>query len=112
MEDWKHVIDDFKTIIKIQKLVAEYEFSDIEKIPYLNFKIKIYQNMDDSFEGITNILIRELYNTKCDSFSCVCGIGDSEMNALQATLKRMYEELNQKEHWSEDDFRSMDIYDF
>jgi hypothetical protein len=112
LKTWQNATKDFNTIVKIRKVVAEYKLMEMEKTPYLHFRIKIWENDDGSFEGYTNLQIRDIGDKQNESYYCAAGKGDTEIDALYSVLERFYEHLSQKEEWTETDFKCIDEYDF
>lgn len=95
-------------IVKIEKLVGEYNIWELEKTPYAKFKIKVYVNENGSYSGYTNLQIID----ENGDFYCAVGWGETQEMALNDTLNNFSEMLSKKDVWEEKDFCCADSYDF
>ena len=68
---WKNL--KIKGIAGIEKLVGEYNIWELNRSPYGKFKIKIFENSDNSYSGYTNIHIAD----ELGDFYCAVGYGRS-----------------------------------
>lgn len=78
-------------IEKIEKCVAEYQIWMHTVLPYGKLKIKIYEEQDKPYTGITDIRIRRKFDGE---FEGGIGYGKSIDEALEDTLKWFFEILN------------------
>ena len=106
MKSWKSI--KINGIAKIEKCVAEYEVTELEKTPYSKFKIKIYEDVENKFTGYTNLLIKD----QTGNVNGGIGYGNSIEEALEDTIIYFLKMLNAKEKWSENDFECSDPFDF
>ena len=95
-------------VIKIEKLVSEYNVWELEKTPYAKFKIKIYVNESGTYSGYANLQIID----ENGNFNCAVGWGENEKEALDDTLESMGKMLSRKAEWEENEFKCSDAYDF
>ena len=95
-------------VAKIEKLVAEYNISELNIIPCGKFKVKIYESMDHTDSGYTNILVAD----KMGDFYCAVGCGKTEESALKDTISEFFKMVSRKTVWEEQDFQYADSYDF
>ena len=106
MDDWKKI--RIKGIAKIEKCVAEFKICELNKGPYCNFKIKIYENNEGVFTGYTNLLIKD----ELGDFYCAVGHGRTIESVLEDTIDWYFKMLSRKENWEEADFAYADSFDF
>jgi len=97
-----------KGIAGIEKCVAEFDVGELIKTPWAKFKVKIYESQNGMLKGYTNLNIRD----KTGGFSGEAGHGNTIEEALENTILHFLDSLNEKETWSEEDFQSVDPYDF
>lgn len=95
-------------IAKIEKLVAEYNIWELKIIPCGKFKIKIYESLDHTYSGYTNIHIAD----GLGDFYCAVGHGKTEISALEDTISEFFNLTARKSIWEEQDFQYADSYDF
>ncbi|NPC91557.1 hypothetical protein HOO54_04670 [Bacillus sp. WMMC1349] len=99
MDEWKNI--NINGIAKIEKCVGEFQVWELQKTPYGKFKVKVFERIDGSYAGFTNIRIKNLDDGSPESG---VGFGRSITEALEDTLKNFMELLNQREVFSESDF--------
>ncbi|ERI10629.1 hypothetical protein HMPREF0083_01274 [Aneurinibacillus aneurinilyticus ATCC 12856] len=99
MSDWKNIKID--GIARIEKCVGEFQIWELRKTPYGKFKVKIFERIDGSFAGFTNIRLKSIEDGSPESG---VGFGISISEALEDTLNNFMEMLNQRKELSEDDF--------
>lgn len=108
MEFWKEL--QLPEIIKIDKLVAEFNLQEIKKTPWLNFRVKIFEQQDGTFYGYTNLqLLKSPNDTKPVSGY---GKGKSIEEALISTVRNFMKIIYEKKDLTDSDFRAIDPYDF
>ena len=98
----------YQGIVKIEKLVSEYNIWELHKIPYGKFKIKIYESSNHTYSGYTNLHIADGLGDYC----CAVGHGKTEKTALEDTISEFFKMLERKKIWEEQDFQYADSYDF
>lgn len=106
MDKWKKI--EIPEIVEIKKCVAEFKVSELKYTPWLNFKVKIYENQKGVFSGYTNLMIK-------DSSGCpFCGVGSGNTieSTLNDTINNFMDMLKERDTLTEDDFEAVDSYDF
>ena len=103
---WKNIRYD--GIVKIEKLVGEYNIWELEKSPYGKFKIKIFVDSDGLYSGYTNLQVVD----NLGDFYCAVGYGKKEEEALKDTISEFLRLVSWKNDWKESDFRCSDSFDF
>ena len=98
----------YQGIVKIEKLVSEYNIWELHKIPYGKFKIKIYESSNHTYSGYTNLHIADGLGDYC----CAVGHGKTEKTALEDTISEFFKMAARKDVWEEKDFQYADPYDF
>lgn len=106
MDEWKEL--KIKGIARIEKVVAEFDVLELEKTPYSKFKVKIYEDLNGSYTGYTNLRIK---NETGDTFGGV-GHGNTVEEALKDAIVYFLGILNEKQIWKEEDFECSDPFDF
>jgi hypothetical protein len=106
MANWNEL--KIEGIADIRKVVAEFDVGELIKTPWAKFKVKIKEDHNGKFTGYTNLKIK---NEAGHFFSAV-GFGDTVEEALKDTILYLLTVLNEKEMWSEEDFGSVNPYDF
>lgn len=99
MVEWKNI--KISGIARIEKCVGEFQVWELEKTPYGKFKVKIFERIDGSFAGFTNIRVRNIEDGTPESG---VGYGRSIDEALEDTLKNFIELLSVRDDFTEDDF--------
>lgn len=95
-------------IVKIEKLVGEYNIWELEKSPYGKFKIKIFVDSNNFYSGYTNLQIVD----ESGNYYCAVGHGGSEEEALEDTISEFFRMVSWKKDWEEKDFVCSDSFDF
>ena len=70
-------------IEEIEKCVAEFRISMHTVLPYGTMKIKIYENQNKTFEGITDIGVKRKFD---GNFENAVGYGNTIEEALKDTI--------------------------
>lgn len=99
MNEWKNIKID--GIARIEKCVGEFQVWELHKTPYGKFKVKVFERIDGSFAGFTNISIKNMDDGSTESG---VGFGSSIAEALEDTLKNFMELLDQRAEFFESDF--------
>lgn len=109
MDDWKSIKVD--GVIKIEKVVAEFNVWSIQKLPFPKFKVKIRENSAGGFSGSTNVAVRSLLDNEPD---WTTGFGNTISESLEDTVKSFFETIEgiEETNLSEDDFVWSDPHDF
>lgn len=100
--------DRYQGIAKIEKLVAEYNIWELNITPYVKFKIKIYESLEHTYTGYTNIQIAD----GLGDFQCAVGYGRTQEEALEDTISEFFKLTARKDTWEEQDFQYADSCDF
>ena len=98
----------YKGIVKIERLVGEYNIWELEKSPYGKFKIKVFVDTSGSYSGYTNLQILD----EMGDYYCAVGHGKSEQEALKDTILEFFKMVSWKDEWKESDFQCSDSFDF
>ena len=106
MEKWNEV--KIKNIADIEKLVAEFNVTELKLTPYGKFKVKIFEKSNGKFIGYTNIMLKD--EEGCP-FSGV-GYGEDISSTLKDTIEYFLKMLSEKENLIDDDFEFSDVSDF
>lgn len=106
MEEWKNI--KINGIVKIDRLVDEFEVWEFNKIPYGKFKIKIFEAADGKFTGRTNLMVIDTTN----SFCAGVGYGNTVSEALEDTIRYFYSLIEEVGNLTEECFKYVDIDDF
>lgn len=95
-------------IAKIEKFVGEYNIWELNIIPCAKFKIKIYESLDHTYSGYTNLHIVD----ELGDFYGAVGFGKTEEAALEDTIAQFFKLTARKDIWEEQDFRYADPFDY
>ena len=106
MNDWGKI--EIDGIAGIEKCVGEYRITELYKSPYAYFKIKIYEQKDSKFLGVSNILIKD----NAGDYICAIGHGNTESEALHNTIQDFKIRTEYKQDFYEDDFQWSDPTEF
>ena len=106
MEKWKEI--KIPGIVKIERFIAEFEVWELAKIPYGKFKVKIFESMDGSYTGRTNIMVVDRTNSFCAGI----GKGSTVSDALQDTISFFYLLVDEVDDLTEESFKYVDSVDF
>ena len=106
MADWTEV--KIKGIIKIERLVDEFEVWELNKIPHGKFKIKIFETAEGTFTGRTNLMVID----KTNSFCAGVGYGNTVSEALGDTIRYFYSLIEEVDNLTEECFEYVDVIDF
>lgn len=104
--EWKKI--SIKGIAKIEKCVAEFNVTELEKTPHGKFKVKIYERQVGGYVGYTNLQVKDIDGCPY----CGIGYGETVDEALEDTINYFLKMISQKKKISKDDFECMDAYDF
>ena len=107
MNDLKKIIED-NNIARIEKLVNEFEIWELEKIPYGKFKIKIFESLNGSFIGRTNLMVID----KTGEFCSGIGYGKNVEEALGDTIRYFYSLIDEVDNLNEQCFSYVDPTEF
>lgn len=89
----------------IEKCVAEFNIWDKDITPYIRYKIKIYEQENGTYKGITNLMVK-------DEEGCPFpGIGHGETidEALKDTIEYFYSIIREEQRDKDDEFEMMDL---
>lgn len=106
MEEWKNIT--INGIVKIERLVDEFEVWELNIIPHGKFKIKIYEQNDGKYIGRTNLMIIDKTNSYCPGI----GYGNTVSEALSDTIRYFYSLIEEVDNLTEECFKYVDINDF
>lgn len=81
----------FSKVERIEKCVAEYQIWMHTVLPYGKLKIKIYEDQDSKYIGITDIHVRRKFDGE---FEGGIGYGNSIDEALKDTINCFVEIIN------------------
>ncbi len=107
MSDWKNIRID--GVAKIQKCVGEFLVYEIGRIPSTNFRVRVYEDQNGRFTGVTNLGIKSPLDGAPEF---AAGSGKSVEEALEDTVKYFMSELNKRTNLTEEDFEWADPDDF
>jgi hypothetical protein len=102
--NWKEI--ELKGAGSIARVCAVYELSD-NRLPAGGFKIKVLEREND-YIALPNIRFR-LESGVIDG---TCGLGRSEIEALQDAFECVMAELGTKDEWLEEELEWSDPSDF
>ncbi|MGG4440860.1 hypothetical protein [Brevibacillus fortis] len=107
MTNWKNI--KINGVIDIDKCVAEFRINETRsgRTPSGRFKVKIFEEQDGDFYGITNIGVKRLDNEPLG-----LGTGKSIEEALKNTVDNFVQEMNFKGQLTDDDFEWAELDDF
>lgn len=91
----------------IARLCGEYIIDDIGRIPGPGYRIKVFERRDD-FLALPNIRFR-LANGIVDG---TCGLGSTELEALQDAINGVAAILSSRNRWTEAELDWVDPRDF
>jgi hypothetical protein len=106
MGDWKQI--KVEGVAYIEKCVAEFKIGEMIKTPHAKFKVKVFERKDGTYIGFTNLQLKDETGVPYAGV----GFGETIEEALEDTLKYFFEQLNNKQVFSEEDFECVDPYDF
>ncbi|MFD1885878.1 hypothetical protein [Paenibacillus wenxiniae] len=109
MENWKSIKID--NVIKIEKVVAEFNVWATQSLPFPKFKIKIREMSIGGYSGSTNVAVKSILDDEPDWIS---GFGDSISECLEDTINSFFSTLEgmEMDKLSEDEFVWSDVHDF
>lgn len=103
---WKNI--DLHGSLAISRVVGEYHIYDHLRLPSnTSYRIKVFERRDD-FLALPNIGFR----TPDGSVDGTCGIGATDLEALQDAVARVSELLATRPRWEEADLEWSDPRDF
>ncbi|MFF0830179.1 hypothetical protein ACFYU8_25230 [Brevibacillus sp. NPDC003359] len=109
MTNWKNI--KINGVRGIDKCVAEFRIKETGsgRTPSGRFKVKIFEEQDRDFYGITNIGVKRL-----DDEPAVLGLGTGKSieEALKNTVDAFVQEMNFKGQLTDDDFEWAELDDF
>jgi hypothetical protein len=91
----------------IAKLCGVYELTDAHRLPGGKFKIKVLERTDD-FIAVPNVCTK----SEGGQPEWICGLGATELEALQDAIERIMLDLSSKDEWGEEDLEWSDPRDF
>lgn len=106
MRDWKDI--RVQGINKIEKVIAEFNVWAIDNVPYGKFKVKILEQPNGQYVGVPNVAVKNQDGIP-DGIS---GLGRTENEALEDTIKYFLKSLEGRTDLTEDDFEWSDPHDF
>jgi hypothetical protein len=106
MSCWQNL--KIEGVARIEKCVAEFDVTELEKTPYSKFKVKIFEDAAGNYTGYTNLRIKDNFG---DASGGV-GHGENIEEALKDTIQYFLKLLDEKKNWSEEDFECSDPFDF
>lgn len=111
MEEWKQIKID--GIVAIDRCVAEFNVIEMKYTPWYNFKVKIYEDAQGRFTGLTNLMLKDETEDKTP----YAGVehGNSISEALEDTINcfmEMIKSREDKDSLDDSDFETADPYDF
>ena len=74
----------FDKVEKIEKCVAEFTIWMHTKLPYGKMKVKIYEDQDKTFTGVTDVEVKRKFD---GNFEGAIGFGKTVEEALSETIK-------------------------
>lgn len=103
---WKNL--KIKRIPQIDKVLAEFEVSELEKTPWGKFRVKVIKQQDGRISAITNLMYID------ETGGEIAGIGDGKTidEALEKCIKKFLSYLPEDRELTEKDFTTSDPYDF
>ncbi len=102
---WKEV--NLHGSLAISRLCGEYVIDDHLRVASVSYRIKVFERHDD-FMALPNLRFR----TADGSVDGTCGLGATEVEALQDAVARVSELLASRPKWDEDDLDWVDPRDF
>ena len=106
MEEWKKI--KINGIVKIERLIDEFEIWEYNKIPYGKFKVRVYEAPDGCFIGRTNLMVVD----KTNDFCAGVGHGETVCEALYDTIRYFYSLIDEVDDLSPKCFKYVDTVDF
>ena len=103
---WKDI--KIKNIASIEKVVGEYEISEIEKTPWGKFRVKVLEKQNNTYVAITNLMFVDEVGFENAGY----GEGTTEEEALEKAIANFMALLPADRHISRKDFTVADPYDF
>jgi hypothetical protein len=91
----------------IAKLCGVYELTDAHRLPGGKLKIKVLERAAD-FIAEPNVCIR----SESGEPEWTCGLGKTELDALQDAIERIMSDLGARDEWSEEHLEWSDPRDF
>jgi len=105
LSNWKEI--DLHGSVGISRLCGEYVIHDVARIAGTKYRIKVFERRDD-FLALPNIAFR----APDGSVDGTCGLGATELEALQDAIKGVAELLSSRPKWEEGDLDWVDPRDF
>lgn len=106
MVDWKNI--KINGVVKIERLVDEFEVWELNKIPYGKFKVKVFETTEGKFTGRTNLMVID----QKECFSAGIGFGTTVNEALKDTIEYFYSLIDEVDNLTEECFEYVDAMDF
>lgn len=104
---WKNL--KIKGIPQIEKVLAEFEVSELEKTLCVGkFRVKVFEEQDGTISTTTNLM----YVDKSGCEVAGIGYGKTVDEALENCIKRFLSYLPEDRELTEKDFTTSDPYDF
>jgi hypothetical protein len=103
--DWRRI--DLHGSVAISRLCGEYVIHDFLRVPGTKYRIKVFEREADFF-ALPNIAFRSADG----SVDSTCGLGATELEALQDALAGVGALLASRPSWSESDLEWIDPRDF
>jgi len=91
----------------ISRLCAEYVIHDVPRVPGAKYRIKVFER-DADFIAVPDIQFR----SPDGRFDGTCGLGHSELEALQDAIASVGALLASRPTWEEEDVEWTDPRDF
>jgi|JI10StandDraft_1071094.scaffolds.fasta_scaffold202577_2 hypothetical protein len=102
---WKQV--NLHESLSISRVVGEYLIEDHARLPSSGYRIKVFERRDD-FMALPNLRFRAPDGT----VDGTCGLGATELEALQDAVARVGVILASRPRWGEGDLDWIDPRDF
>ncbi len=111
MKEWRQI--KIEGIVAIEHCVAEFNIIELKYTPWRKFKVKVFEDTQGRFTGYTNLMLKD--DTADKTPYCGIGHGNSIAEALEDTINNFMETIKRKldkNSLDDNDFESMDSYDF
>lgn len=102
---WKQI--NLHGSASISRLCGEYTIHDVVRVPGTKYRIKVYERESD-YIALPNIAFR----TPEGRVDGTCGLGRTEVEALQSAVEGVSEWLSSRANWEEEDIEWSDSRDF
>lgn len=104
-KSWKEL--ELHGAAAISRLCGEYVVTDVRRVPGTKYRIKVFERAND-FIGLPDIRFRN----PDGSVDGTCGLGATELEALQDAITQVAKVLASRAQWSERDIEWADPRDF